>query len=248
MFYIARSPGDFNDIVKMMNEPKTILVVDDDPDILTIIRGNLVLDGYTVLTAQSGATALEQAETGAPDLVILDLMLPDMDGLQVCRAIRSKTRMPIIMLTAKDGVSDKVLGLETGADDYMVKPFDYLELAARIKVRLRSATTPAPADPDTVLTCGPLRLDLLHRKVFINGIQAELTPKEQAVLQLLVRHCGQVVPREQMINELWPDAGLYENTRTIDVHIQHLRAKIETDPADPKHLITHPGVGYMCQR
>ena len=151
------------------------------------------------------------------------------------------------MLTAKDAVSDKVLGLETGADDYMVKPFDYLELAARIKVRLRGATPPRTAGTETSLACGPMQLDLIHRKVAINGTAAELTPKEQAVLQLLMRHCGQVVPREQMIEELWPDAGLYKNTRTIDVHVQHLRAKIETDPANPKHLITLPGVGYMCQ-
>ena len=231
-----------------MTEPKTILVVDDDPDILTIIQDNLILDGYAVLTADTGAAALEQTQAHIPDLVILDLMLPDMDGLQVCRILRGKTQVPIIMLTAKDGVSDKVLGLETGADDYMVKPFDYLELAARIKVRLRDTATPQPSDAEAILECGPVQLDLIHRNVSINGVEAELTPKEQAVLQLLMGHCGQVVPREQIIDELWPDGGLYKNTRTIDVHIQHLRAKIETDPANPKHLITLPGVGYMCQR
>ncbi len=231
-----------------MTQPKTILVVDDDPDILTIIQDNLILDGYAVLTADTGAAALEQTQDPMPDLVILDLMLPDMDGLQVCRVIRGRTQVPIIMLTAKDGVSDKVLGLETGADDYMVKPFDYLELAARIKVRLRDSAPQQPKKAETALTCGALQLDLLRRVVSINGVESELTPKELAILQLLMRHCGQVVPREQMIGELWPDAGLYKNTRTIDVHIQHLRAKIERDPANPKHLITLPGVGYLCQR
>lgn len=231
-----------------MTEPKTILVVDDDPDILTIIQDNLILDGYAVLTAETGTAALEQAKNQSPDLVILDLMLPDMDGLQVCRILRAKTKVPIIMLTAKDGVSDKVLGLETGADDYMVKPFDYLELAARIKVRLRDSVPQQPTEAETALTCGALQLDLLHRVVSISGVESELTPKEMAVLHLLMRHCGQVVPREQMIDELWPGGDLYKNTRTIDVHIQHLRAKIERDPASPKHLITLPGVGYMCQR
>lgn len=231
-----------------MTESKTILVVDDDPDILTIIQDNLILDGYSVLTAETGAAALEQTQDHVPDLVILDLMLPDMDGLQVCRVIRGRTQVPIIMLTAKDGVSDKVLGLETGADDYMVKPFDYLELAARIKVRLRDSAPPQPAEVETALNCGSVQLDLLRRVVSVDGVESELTPKEQAVLQLLMRHCGQVVPREQMIDELWPGGDLYKNTRTIDVHIQHLRAKIETDPANPKHLITLPGVGYMCQR
>lgn len=222
----------------------TILVVDDDPDILTIVRDNLLLDGYQVLTADDAGTALSAIQQHHPDLVVLDLMLPDTDGLQICRTVRARSAVPIIILTAKDGVSDRVLGLEVGADDYLVKPFDYLELAARIKARLRRPSVFKEGRNE--ISCGTLVLNVARRVVTIAGREVGLTPKQCDVLRMLVMHCGEVVERRQMVAELWPQAGLYKHTRTIDVHIQHLREKIETDPNQPRHILTVPGVGYRC--
>ena len=228
----------------MSNTTRTILVVDDDPDILMIVRDNLLLDGFRVLTAEDGAAALSALEAHKPDLVVLDLMLPDTDGLQICRTVRATSAVPIIMLTARDGVSDRVLGLEVGADDYLVKPFDYLELAARIKARLRRPSVFNEARNEIV--CGPLVLNMARREVTIADRKVGLTPKECDVLGMLIMYCGQVVERRQMVAELWPEAGLYKHTRTIDVHVQHLREKIEADANQPRYILTVPGVGYRC--
>lgn len=226
-----------------------ILVVDDDPDILTVLKGNLELDGYEVITASSGKQALKQFDHQPPDLVVLDLNLPDIDGVQVCRTLRSRTQTPIIMLTARDGLSDKVLGLESGADDYLVKPFDYLELAARIKARLRrrhayrlvEPTQPAPApagSPDALV------LDPQTRQVTCNGRCVQLTAKQFDLLSLLVRHAGKLLDRAAIRNALWPKRQLYRWSRAIDVHIQHLRAKIEDNPQSPTLIVTVQGKGY----
>ena len=228
----------------MPNTKRTILVVDDDPDMLTIVRDHLLLDGFRVMTADSGAAALAACRSDTPDLVVLDLMLPDTDGLQVCRTVRATSAVPIIILTAKDGVSDRVLGLEVGADDYLVKPFDYLELAARIKARLRRPSV--FNEERSRIVCGALVLNLARRVVSVDGCEIGLTPKECDVLRMLVMHCGQVVERRQMVAELWPEAGLYKHTRTIDVHIQHLREKIEADANQPRYILTVAGVGYRC--
>ena len=221
----------------------TILIIDDDPDIRAILQDNLELDGYTVLTAPNGKTGMTLFQREMVDLVILDLMLPDMDGIQVCRAIRSQSTVSIIMLTAKDGVSDKVLGLEHGADDYIVKPFDYLELAARINARLRRSKQ--IYGHDSTRQCGPLRMMPGTHDVEFNGRRIRLTPKEFDLLQLLVRFAGQPLNREEIRKEIWPQANLYRWSRTIDVHIQHLRAKLGSTSDCPDPIRTVPGMGYM---
>ena len=221
----------------------TILVVDDDPDILTIIKDNLKLDGYEVFTATLGKDAISIFKRESIDIIILDLMLPDMDGIQICRAIRANSHVPIIMLTAKDGLSDKVLGLESGADDYIVKPFDYLELAARIKARLRRSKSYLLSDE--VFEVGNLRLNPERREVEVDGDQVVLTKKEFDILSQLFKHAGKVLSIDTIKQEIWPGQKLYKWSRTLDVHIQHLRAKLEKNPEQPQHILTVPGVGYM---
>lgn len=226
--------------------PLRVLVVDDDPDIVTIIKDNLTLDGYQALTAATGKEALVRFEEGRPHLLVLDLMLPDLDGLQVCRSIRRVSQVPIILLTAKDGVSDKVLGLESGADDYLVKPFDYLELAARIKARLRRRG--AYGKLSALTRVGDWELLPQRREVSIAGRAVRLTKKEFDLLNLLFKHAGQVLHRETIRQALWPEAQIYHWSRTIDVHIQHLRAKLEKAPERPAYITTVPGVGYLLRR
>ncbi len=231
-----------------MNNYK-ILVVDDDPDILKIVQDNLELDGYSVRTASFGKEALTSFEKEVFDLIILDLKLPDMDGIQVCRTIRQKSDIPITMLTAKDGLSDKILGLESGADDYIVKPFDYLELAARIKARLRRSSpgSSSGTSPKKIFEFQSISLDPNTRTVEVNREKVSLTKKEFDLLYLLAENLGSVLERKVIKSELWPDANLYKWSRTIDVHIQHLRAKLKDDPAEPRLIITVPGVGYMLK-
>ncbi len=224
----------------------TILVVDDDPDILMILKENLKLDGYRIFCARDGREALDLFDSRRIDLVVLDLMLPDLDGLQICRTVRANSRVPIILLTAKDAVSDKVLGLECGADDYMVKPFDYLELAARIKARLRRSGVFEDEMPP-VLEIGSLKLNQTARQARLNGRDVSLTKKEFDLLLLLARHAGRVLDRETIRRTLWPENRLYKWSRTIDVHIQHLRAKLEPDPDTPRCIVTVQGVGYMLK-
>lgn len=220
----------------------TILVVDDDPDILTIVSDNLVLDGYRVRTAETGREALKCIEEGDIDLVVLDLALPDLDGLQVCRAVRARSAVPIIMLTARDSVPDKVLGLESGADDYLVKPFDYLELAARVKVCLRRKTkTPVVSDR---LAFSDISIDLNMKTVWRGQEKLSLTNREFDLLLLLVRNAGRAMSRSEIRTMLWPEGELYRDSRAIDVHVQHLRSKLEDDPAEPRFIKTVPGVGY----
>jgi DNA-binding response OmpR family regulator len=228
--------------MQQQGNPYRILVVDDDPDILTIIKDNLELDGYVAATAQSGRQALSAAEKESFDLIILDLMLPDVDGIQVCRAIRNLSAVPIIMLTAKDGLSDKVLGLESGADDYIVKPFDYLELAARITARLRRRQT--YQNLDCALAVGNLCLDPQNREARLDGKPLDLTRKQFDILALLFRFAGRPVARETIRQALWPHSKLYKWSRTIDVHVQHLRAKLEDNPDAPRYIVTVQGVGY----
>jgi DNA-binding response OmpR family regulator len=226
-----------------------ILVVDDDPDILKIVQDNLELDGYGVRTASFGKEALAYFEKEVFDLIILDLKLPDMDGIQICRTIRQKSDIPITMLTARDGLSDKILGLDSGADDYIVKPFDYLELAARIKARLRrnSPKSSSGISPKKIFEFHNISLDPNTRTVEVNREKVSLTKKEFDLLYLLAENLGSVIERKVIKSELWPDANLYKWSRTIDVHIQHLRAKLKDDPAAPHLIITIPGVGYMLK-
>lgn len=222
-----------------------ILIVDDDADILTTIRGNLKLDGYTVHTAPSGQKALKYFQTTEYriDLVVLDLMLPDIDGIQVCRAIRTMSAVPIIMLTAKDSISDKVLGLESGSDDYIVKPFYYLELAARIKARLRNRNQAVALNGSANPPGISFRPDSLT--VAIDKREVVLTRKEFEILQLLVQNADHGLHRKQIRDDVWPDSNLYSWSRTIDVHIRNLRMKLEKNPQEPDLIKTVPGVGYL---
>jgi len=227
-----------------MEEKKTILLVDDDPDILTVLKGNLELSGYRVLTAGTAKKALEICEKNETELVVLDLVLPDMDGIQVCCRIREMNEtLPIVMLTARDSVVDKVLGLECGADDYVVKPFEFLELQARIKACLRRREAPREKLPKR-LERGPLVIDRSLYKVWLDGNPVELTKKEFDLLFFLAAHPGQALSREDIRHALWGKRRLYTWSRTIDVHIQHLRQKLERDPKNPELILTVPGVGY----
>ncbi len=221
-----------------------LLVVDDDPDILRVLKANLDLYGFDAVTAESWASAQAVLSDRIPDLVILDLTLPDGDGIEICRALkRQYPRLPIIMLTARDSVSDKVIGFESGADDYMVKPFETLELIARIRACLRRSM---PVNEKVLV--GDLSVDLKTRSVSVKGEAIELTPKEYELLCLFITHRGEVVSREFLRKSLWKDSHLYSWSRVIDVHIQHLRQKIEENPSRPEYIVTIPGAGYRFKQ
>lgn len=219
----------------------TICIVDDDRDILQVLAANLSLHGFSVLTAETVAGCMEIAQHQMPDLIVLDAMLPDGDGFAVCRALRAQSpSLPIIMLTARDKISDKVIGLESGADDYVVKPFETLELIARIKVCLRRLQ-PAPV---RLVRSGAVTIDLERRQVTVRDVPVVLTSKEFELLGLLAEKKGKVVSRDEIRRHLWKESEIYSWSRVIDVHIQHLRRKIETNPSDPEFILTVPGIGY----
>lgn len=218
-----------------------ILAVDDDADILKVLKANLQLHGYEVDTADTWAKAREILSAVQPDLIILDVMLPDGDGVEICRQLRKESpKIPIIMLTARDKVSDKVIGLESGADDYMVKPFETLELLARIKACLRRAAPPS----EEKVAIGELKVDFRKQVVTIAGEKIELTPKEYKLLCFFINHRGEVLSRETLRKSVWKDTQIYSWSRVIDVHVQHLRQKIEKDLSNPEFIITVPGAGY----
>ncbi len=217
-----------------------ILLVDDDPDILKVLRANLEFHGFSVKGAESWSEGRKILEVSPPDLLVLDVMLPDADGFDICRIVRKEyPALSVIMLTAKDKISEKVMGLDCGADDYVVKPFETLELVARIKACLRRAK---PAGTETCLP--GLSIDYKRRIVKVEDKEVTLTPKEYELLCFLVAHRGEVVSREDIKKLLWKEHKIYSWSRVIDVHIQHLRQKIESDPSDPKWVTTVPGVGY----
>lgn len=222
----------------------TILVVDDEEPILELLKFNLEKEGYQVRVAKDGPEALNCVEKDQPDLLVLDVMLPGMDGLEVCRQLQLNPKfrqIPIIMLTAKGEVIDRVLGLELGADDYMTKPFSPRELSARIKARLRRINTSDGSDSELVR--GELRIDVKGFRVHVKGEEIELTPKEFELLRVLVTHPGKVYSRDELLERIWG----YEydgDTRTVDVHVRHLRLKIENDPSNPEYIETLRGIGY----
>lgn len=220
---------------------KRLFVIDDDPDILRVLKANLELYGYEAMLASSWSAARDVLnEQQLPDLVILDVMLPDGNGIDICRDIKGAyPKIPIIMLTAKDRVSDKVLGLESGADDYIVKPFETLELMARVKACLRRS---APSEEK--ITVGDLTIDYKTHRVLLCGKEVELTPKEYELLRLFTMNRDEPLSREFIRKSIWKGSQIYSWSRVIDVHIQHLRQKIEKDPLDPVYIITVPGVGY----
>ena len=226
---------------------KKVLVVDDETLIVKGIRFSLEQDGMEVDAAYDGEEALEMAREKEYDIILLDLMLPKLDGLGVCQQIREFSNVPIVMLTAKGDDMDKILGLEYGADDYITKPFNILEVKARIKAIMRRMTQAAPKEEKAkVVVSGDLRLDCESRRVFIAGKEINLTAKEFDLLELLVFNPNKVYSRENLLNIVWG----YEypgDVRTVDVHIRRLREKIEQNPSDPKYVHTKWGVGYYFQ-
>ncbi|MEK6698531.1 MAG: response regulator transcription factor [Nitrospirota bacterium] len=219
---------------------KRLLAIDDDPDILRVLKANLELYGYEPVLAESWAGAQDALDKQLPALIILDVMLPDGNGVELCKDLKRRyPKIPVIMLTAKDRVSDKVTGLESGADDYIVKPFETLELLARIKACLRR-TMPSEEKAEI----GDLAIDFKAREVRVKGKTVELTPKEYELLRLFVANRGEPLRREFIRKTIWKDSQIYSWSRVIDVHILHLRQKIERNPLEPEYLITVPGVGY----
>lgn len=223
------------------------LVVDDEKLIVKGIKFSLEQDGYEVDVAYDGKEALRMANEKEYDIVLLDVMLPEMDGMEVCQAIREFSEMPIIMLTAKGTDMDKILGLEYGADDYITKPFNILEVKARIKaiIRRNSKKSKAADKNDRIIEVSDLKLDLDSRRVFENGKEVNLTAKEFDILELLTQNPDKVYSREQLLNIVWGNK-LHEagDVRTVDVHVRRLREKIEPNPSEPKYIHTKWGVGY----
>lgn len=226
------------------------MVVDDEESIRELVRFNLQKAGYSVLTAGSGSECLSISERERPNLIILDVMLPDIDGFAVYRLLRRDSQVPVIFLTARDDELDRVMGLEMGADDYVTKPFSTRELVARVRAVLRRSAENHHATDDHHLTnresiasCGNLVLDMLRHEVRLDGKPLPLTPKEFALLSFLMRHRGQVFSRDQLLDSVW-DEGFFGDSRIVDVHIRHLREKIEDDPSRPRYIVTVRGVGY----
>jgi two-component system OmpR family response regulator/two-component system alkaline phosphatase synthesis response regulator PhoP len=222
--------------------PQKILVVDDERLIVDSVKYGLEKEGYTVATAYDGEQAIAKAQAEKPDLVLLDVQLPKENGWAVCRAIRQGSRVPIIMLTARGEETDKVLGLELGADDYLVKPFSMRELLARVRAALRRSTEYAEPTVRPV-TVGDVELDPTSHRVICRGEPVELTRKEYALLEVLITHSGKVLRRNDLIDRVW-QTDWVGDTRTLDVHIRWLREKIEKDPSRPRYIQTVRGVGY----
>ena len=230
----------------MADRSARILLVDDEQSIQTLLSYPLRRDGYDVVQATDGRQALDRFDEQPFDLVVLDVMLPRIDGLEVCRRLRSRSAVPIIMLTARSEEIDKVVGLELGADDYITKPFSLREFSSRIKAALRRSEMSRQAEAGTdeePLTIGELRIDFPKRTARVRGFEAPLTFVEFEILSTLVRSPGRVFTRDMLLARIWGDSA-YRDQRTIDVHIRHLREKIERDPKDPEYLLTVRGVGY----
>jgi two-component system response regulator RegX3 len=223
-----------------------ILVVEDEDSVLDPLELLLNKEGFTVVTAKTGKEALEKFDNAGADLILLDLMIPEVSGTEVCRQIRSRSQVPIIMLTAKDTEVDKVVGLELGADDYVVKPYSKAELIARIKAVLRRGSTTNASAGATLLTAGPVEIDVESHKVKVLGSYVSFPLKEFELLEFLVRNSGRVLTRTQLIDRIW-GSDYFGDTKTLDVHIKRLRAKIEKDPANPVFILTIRGLGYKFE-
>jgi DNA-binding response OmpR family regulator len=227
-----------------MPDSSTILLVDDEDSIQKLLAYPLEREGYRVLQARDGVEALEQFATERVDLVVLDIMLPKLDGLEVCKRLRAESEVPIIMLTARDDELDKVLGLELGADDYITKPFSIREFRSRVRALLRRAAVSRQFDEDgEVISAQGLTIDLARRVVEFGGNRVQLTYVEFELLRILASHPGRVYSRRMLLEALWGGAD-YREPRTIDVHVRHLREKLEPDPAEPEYILTVRGVGY----
>jgi DNA-binding response OmpR family regulator len=220
-----------------------ILLVDDEQAVQTLLTYPLRRDGYEVIAAHDGQEALRRFAEQRFDLVVLDLMLPKLDGVEVCRRMRSRSQVPIIMLTAKGDEIDKVVGLEMGADDYITKPFSMREFRSRVKAALRRSRMVGPAVDEEPIASGDLRIDFDRRSVAVREEDIRLTYVEFEILAALARAPGRVLTRETLLEHVWGDSD-YRDPRTVDVHIRHLREKLERDPKEPEYLFTVRGVGY----
>ncbi len=230
----------------MTDRTRRILIVEDEASLADSIRYNLEREGYEVMVASDGRNAVRMAREQPPDLVLLDLMLPTMSGLDVCRSLRAESNVPIIIVTAKDGEADKVAGLELGADDYVTKPFAMRELIARVGANLRRVTMiePAPGpDEDEILEGGPIRLNISRHEATVRGREVSFRPKEFELVSAFLSRMGRLLSRDFLIDEVW-GPGHYGDMKTLDVHIRRIRKKIEEDPHRPVHLVTVRGLGY----
>jgi two-component system response regulator RegX3 len=228
----------------MMTESGTrILLVEDEESLADSVRYSLEREGFSVSVASDGRRAIERFRGERPDLVILDLMLPEMSGLDVCRIIRSESDVPIIMVTAKDSEADKVAGLELGADDYVTKPFSLRELISRVRAHLRRSRFQANGHQDEMLEGGPVAMDVARHEVRVAGALVSFPPKEFELLEMFLRRKGRLMTRDFLIEEVW-GADYFGDTKTLDVHVKRIRHKIESDPHTPEHLVTVRGLGY----
>ena len=224
-----------------------VLIVEDEESLADPLAFLLRKEGFEASVITDGAQALSTFDRVSPDIVLLDLMLPGMSGTEICKALRTRSNVPVIMVTARDSEIDKVVGLELGADDYVTKPYSARELIARIRAVLRRGGDLAEEDLDIgILEAGPVRMDVERHIVAVNGEQITLPLKEFDLLEYLLRNAGRVLTRGQLIDRVW-GADYVGDTKTLDVHVKRLRSKIEPDPANPKHLITVRGLGYKLE-
>ena len=223
--------------------PPSVLLVEDEPSLAESIKYSLERECCRVTVAADGELAVQLSRDQRPSLILLDLMLPKLSGLDVCRLIRQESTVPILMLTAKDAEADKVAGLELGADDYMTKPFSMRELVSRVRAQLRRVAMTSEPAGDEVVRGGPVELDLARHEARVRGEQVRLTPREFDLLHTFVERSGRLLTRDFLIAKLWGD-DYFGDTKTLDVHVKRLRHKIETDPRSPVHLVTVRGLGY----
>jgi two-component system KDP operon response regulator KdpE len=226
-----------------MEDAKLILVVDDEPRMRRFMRMNLDLEGYRVIEASNGMEAIDRVRDDLPDLVLLDVMMPEMDGFEALRLIRETSSVPIIMLTVKSDEEDRVRGLELGADDYVTKPFSPRELASRIKAVLRRTEMPAPADRSVIKVDDRLQIDFNRRQVIVEGKEIKLRPTEYRLLYHLVNNAGWTLPHETLLAKVWGHE-YRDETHYLRLYITYLRQKIEEDPTHPKYILTERGLGY----
>ena len=230
----------------MQDLPSTVLVIEDEPALRLVLRATLLASGYQVMEAATAQEGLTQVERHQPALILLDLGLPDLDGLEVTRRLRAWANIPIIILSVRDREADKITALDAGADDYLTKPFSMGELLARIRVALRHAVHAAQESGTPVLTVGQLHVDCVRRQVSVAEQPVHLTPIEYKLLAMLVRYAGKVVTHRQLLHEVW-GARTAHDTQYLWVYMSQLRHKLEVDPTRPRYLLTEPGVGYRLK-
>ncbi len=228
----------------MSDRSTRVLIVEDEDTLSESIQYHLQREGFDTAVAADGLSGVEQFREFSPDLILLDLMLPQLSGLDVCRLVRTQSTVPIIMLTAKDSEADVVTGLEVGADDYMTKPFSMRELVSRVRANLRRVSMSRFDDPDEdVLVGGPIRVDVGRHEVFVKGGEVPFRPKEFELLELFLRRKGRLLTRDFLIEQAWGPT-YFGDTKTLDVHVKRIRQKVEPDPSEPKYLVTVRGLGY----